>query len=203
MVADWKGPSGSGSVITVLHRVFGVAWYAVVIGAPAYAAGSAARVLGWSWSLHVVEFRPSVAVRLDVDDARLAGATGWFRVDELPTGAALACVGLWLAGVLLLLPVVRQLRRLTGSIMERGPFGWPNVDRIWRLGATMMVVAAAAVIPSTAMSWIAAGTASGATARFDLAGANASLLLAGVVVLAFAEICQAGGRLQEDHELTV
>jgi hypothetical protein len=196
------------TMVGALRTLLTLAWYVVVVGAPLFAGVTVLAVL-MPWSMSALSVSGSLPtelrarVRLDGGYPGLAEVTGWVGVESLPTGAALGCVGLWLAGVLVWLPVIGQLRRLTESVLADGPFVPGNIERLSRLGVTVIVVSVVAGLPASGMSWLAAAATDEATREFAGMTLELGWLWLGFVVVALAEVFRTGVELQTDHDLTV
>jgi hypothetical protein len=198
------------SMVAVLRTFLTLAWYLVAVGAPAVAALNVLFV-STTWPLSVLRVSGSVSselkvpVRVDRGLPPLEEITGLVAVETLPTGVALGCTALWLAGVLLWLPVIWQLRRLTEAILRKGPFLPENIRRLGRLGATIIVVSFLGSTVAMLTSGLAATAVPAGSGSFsaELWSMPVTGVFLGLVMVALAEVFRVGLDLRDDNELTI
>lgn len=182
------------TLIQVFHGVTTAGWWLLLVGAPLLAAWHA---LTSPRGLTVPVGVPDSAVTTNgVMVSDIAG-----RVDAvtLDRGPELTVIGLWLAGVLVWLPVVWLLRRFTRSVLRDGPFRETAVRVLPWIGAALIAIAVVQGYLTTVMSEVAAtGGLDGVPVR-----PSGSLMLAGFVVIGLGEVFRHGQTLQRGEDLTI
>jgi hypothetical protein len=197
-------PVWIGAVTLLLDAVWWIVAVAVAVGvsviAVLAATGGHARL---RMQVPVLLTLAPDSYRVDGGYATLRDTSGQLTLAGSPM-AVFMILGVVVAGVGLILLIVRQVRQLLAALGAGAPFTPANVRRVTVIGAALVVseMMRAAVVFAGSW-WISHHVqVSGVVFRADFP-LRAEVVLVGTLLALFAEVLRFGMLLQHEHDLTI